>query len=154
MPDDWLVDAAGNPVMDPNLFMSGDVAMLPMGGTVGHKGYGLGMMVDAIAGGLSWAGCSADPPTRGASGWIAIAIRIESFIDPDEYKQEVEKLVNWVKSSSKMPGVRRIYYPGEIEEERRQQRLENGIPIEESTWARIVETGDAVGVSAPAVRTE
>jgi uncharacterized oxidoreductase len=111
------------------------------------------MMVDAIAGGLSWAGCSADPPTRGASGWMAIAIRIESFIDPDEYKQEVEKLVDWVHSSPKLPGVRRIYYPGEIEEERRQQRLADGIPIEESTWTRIVETGDAVGVPAPAVRT-
>ena len=139
--------------MDPNLFLNGEAAMLPMGGSVGHKGYGLGMMVDAIAGGLSWAGCSADPPTRGASGWMAIAIRIESFIDPDEYKQEVEKLVDWVHSSPKLPGVRRIYYPGEIEEERRQQRLADGIPIEESTWTRIVETGDAVGVPAPAVRT-
>ena len=153
-PDDWLIDAAGNPVMDPNLFLNGEAAMLPMGGSVGHKGYGLGMMVDAIAGGLSWAGCSADPPTRGASGWMAIAIRIESFIDPDEYKQEVEKLVDWVHSSPKLPGVRRIYYPGEIEEERRQQRLADGIPIEESTWTRIVETGDAVGVPAPAVRTD
>ena len=70
VPDDWLVDAEGNAVMDPNVFMAGEAAMLPMGGSVGHKGYGLGMMVDAIAGGLSWAGCSADPPTRGASGWL------------------------------------------------------------------------------------
>jgi len=138
-------------VTDPNLFLNGEVAMLPMGGSVGHKGYGLGMMVDAIAGGLSWAGCSADPPTRGASGWVAIAILIESFIDADEYKQEIERLVNWVHSSPKLPGVERIYYPGEIEEERRQQRLAGGIPIEDSTWNRIVETGDAVGVSAPLV---
>ena len=48
-----------------------------------------------------------------------------------------------------MPGVKRIYYPGEIEEERRQHRLEHGIPIEESTWSRIVESGEAVGVPAP-----
>lgn len=152
-PDDWLIDAAGNPVIDPNLFLNGDVAMLPMGGSVGHKGYGLGMMVDAIAGGLSWAGCSAEKPSRGASGWIAIAIRIESFIDVDEYKQEIERLVNWVHSSPKLPGVERIYYPGEIEEERRQQRLAGGIPIEESTWNRIVETGDEVGVPAPPAET-
>lgn len=152
-PDDWLIDAAGTPVTDPNLFLNGDVAMLPMGGSVGHKGYGLGMMVDAIAGGLSWAGCSADSPTRGASGWIAIAIRIESFIDVDEYKQEVERLVDWVHSSPKLPGVERIYYPGEIEEERRKQRLADGIPIEDSTWNRIVDSGDEVGVPAPSVET-
>ena len=149
VPDDWLIDAEGNAVMDPNVFMAGEAAMLPVGGSVGHKGYGLGMMVDASAGGRSWAGCSADPPTRGASGWLALAIRIESFIEPDEYKQEVEKLVDWVKSSPKMLGVKKIYYPGEIEEDRRQQRLAQGIPIEESTWSRIVESGEAVGVSAP-----
>ena len=150
VPDDWLIDEEGNAVLDPNVFMDRKAAMLPVGGSVGHKGYGLGMMVDAIAGGLSWAGCSADPPTRGASGWLALAIKIESFIDPDEYKREVQKLVEWVWSSPKLPGVKRIYYPGEIEEERRQHRLEHGIPIEESTWARIVESGNAVGVSAPA----
>ena len=88
-------------------------------------------------------------PRAALSGWIAIAIRIESFIDVDEYKQEIERLVNWVHSSPKLPGVERIYYPGEIEEERRQQRLADGIPIEDSTWNRIVETGDAVGVPAP-----
>ncbi len=150
VPDDWLIDAEGNAVLDPNVFMAREAAMLPVGGSVGHKGYGLGMMIDAIAGGLSWAGCSADPPTRGASGWLALAIKIDSFIDADEYKQEVEKLVEWVRSSPKMPGVKRIYYPGEIEEERRQNRIEQGIPIEESTWSRIVESGEAVGVSAPA----
>ena len=52
VPDDWLVDAEGNAVMDPNVFMAGEAAMLPVGGSVGHKGYGLGMMVDAIAGGF------------------------------------------------------------------------------------------------------
>ena len=150
VPDDWLIDAEGNAVLDPNVFMAREAAMLPVGGSVGHKGYGLGMMIDAIAGGLSWAGCSADPPTRGASGWLALAIKIDSFIDADEYKQEVEKLVEWVRSSPKVPGVKRIYYPGEIEEERRQNRLEQGIPIEESTWSRIVESGEAVGVSPPA----
>lgn len=149
VPADWLVDAEGNPVTDPERFQSGEVAMLPLGSTLGHKGYGLGMMIDAIAGGLSWAGCSADPPTRGGSGWLAMAIRIESFIDLDEYKKEVQTLVDWVKSSPKMPGVRNIYYPGEIEEERRRERSASGLYIEDSTWQRIVETGDDVGVSAP-----
>ncbi len=154
VPDNWLVDVDGNPVTDPNRFMAGEAAMLPLGGSLGHKGYGLGMMIDAIAGGLSWAGCSANPPTRGGSGWIAMAIRIESFIDLDEYKEEVQRLVDWVKSSPKMSGAKNIYYPGEIEEERRQERLANGIYIEESTWQRIVETGAGVGVSAPAMKTE
>ena len=85
LPDGWLVDAQGQTVTDPNRFWEEGVAMLPFGGPVGYKGYGLAMMIDAIAGGLSWAGCSSASPTRGGSGYVALAIRIDAFIDPEEF---------------------------------------------------------------------
>ncbi len=147
VPEGWLIDREGNPVTDPQPFLNSEVAMLPLGGMVGHKGYGLGMMIDAIAGGLSWAGCSAEQPTRGGSGFLCLAIKIESFIDLDEYKKEVQLLIDWVKSSATMPGVERIYLPGEIEQERKAQREVEGIPIEETTWERILNTANEVGVS-------
>jgi len=151
LPEGWLIDAAGNPVTDPERFRGSDVAMLPLGGPLGHKGYGLAMMIDAIAGGLSWAGCSAEKPTRGGSGYLALAIKIDSFIDPDEYKREVKKLVDWVKSSPLMPGVTRIYVPGEVEDESRQRRLAEGVPVEEATWNAIGETAAKLGVTLPAI---
>jgi uncharacterized oxidoreductase len=107
------------------------------------------MMIDAIAGGLSWAGCSAEKPTRGASGFLAMAIKIESFIDIKEYKQEVRNLIDWVKSSPRMPGVERIYYPGEIEVEKQREREANGIFVEESTWERLKSIGDELQVALP-----
>jgi len=151
VPQGWLIDSQSNPVTDPALFRSEDVAMLPLGGPQGHKGYGLAMMIDAIAGGLSWAGCSAEQPTRGGSGYLALAIKIESFIDLGEYKKEVQRLVDWVKSSPTMPGVERIYAPGEIEEERRRQREKDGIFIEDSTWQKILETAAELKVTKPNV---
>jgi len=151
VPEGWLVDEAGQPVTDPGPFLAGEVAMLPLGGPLGHKGYGLAMMIDAIAGGLSWAGCSAQQPTRGGSGWIALAIKIESFIDLAEYKKEVQILIDWVKSSPTMPGVEQIYLPGEIEQARTAQRLAEGIPIEQATWDRLLEIADQVNVSHPQV---
>jgi uncharacterized oxidoreductase len=151
VPEGILVDSQGRPVTDPNLFRTGEAAMLPLGGPMGYKGYGLGMMIDAIAGGLSWAGCSADKPTRGGSGYLALAIKVESFIDVDEYKREVQCLIDWVKSSPTMPGVEKIYLPGEIEEEIKQKREAEGIPLEESTWASIVEAAQAVNVPAPEI---
>lgn len=150
VPDGWLVDGEGNAVFEADRFQRGEVAMLPLGGPAGHKGYGLGMMIDAIAGGLSWAGCSQDQPSRGGSGYLALAIRIDSFIDLDEYKREVQTLIDWVKSSATLPGVKRIYYPGEIEEEKRRQRTRDGISIEESTWSRLAETAEKLGVETPA----
>lgn len=151
LPEGWLIDAQGNSVTDPNLFRNGDVAMLPFGGPVGYKGYGLAMMIDAIAGGLSWAGCSTDSPTRGGSGYLALAIKIESFIDPDEFKQETRKLVDWVKSSPTMPGFDKIYVPGEIEDEMRQRREANGIDIEDATWDELVATAQDLNVAIPSL---
>jgi len=147
LPDGWLVDGQGNTVNDASRMMSDkDVAMLPMGGPVGHKGYGLAFMVDAIAGGLSWAGCSTETPTRGASGYMMMAIKVESFIDVDEYKSEIDTLSEWVKSAPTMPGVDEVLVPGEIEERNKQARMAEGIFIEQATWDAIKEAAASVGV--------
>ncbi len=152
VPEGWLIDDKGNTVTDPDLFRDNLVAMLPLGGPMGHKGYGLGMMVEAIAGALSWAGCSADKPTRGGSGFIAIAIKIDSFIDIDDYKREIQKLIDWVKSSPTQPGVNKIYLPGEIEQELQKKREAEGIFIEDATWNNLCETAKECRVHPPEVR--
>jgi uncharacterized oxidoreductase len=151
LPDGWLVDALGQTVNDPNRFYQDDVAMLPFGGAVGYKGYGLAMMIDAIAGGLSWAGCSSASPTRGGSGYLALAIRIDAFIDPDEFKRETRTLVDWVKSSPTMPGVNQIYVPGEIEDEIMQQRSNAGLNIEDETWDALVRNAQELNVAVPTI---
>ena len=151
VPEGWLVDIDGNPVTDPSTFRTGESAMLPLGGPLGHKGYGLAMMIDAIAGGLSWAGCSSEEPTRGGSGYLAFAIKIESFIDIDEYKKEVQRLIDWVKSSPTMPGVEQIYLPGEIEEKSRVKKEVTGIDIPDSIWNEIVKVANELKVPTPAV---
>jgi uncharacterized oxidoreductase len=149
VPEGWLVDQDGKMVTDPAAFLDGRAAMLPLGGALGHKGYGLAVMIDAIAGGLSWAGCSAEQPTRGGSGFLALAIKIESFIDIADYKKEIQILIDWIKSSPTMPGVDKIYLPGEIEWEKRRQREAEGIPVEETTWADILAVADELKVSRP-----
>ncbi len=151
VPEGWLVDIDGNPVTDPSTFRTGESAMLPLGGPLGHKGYGLAMMIDAIAGGLSWAGCSSEEPTRGGSGYLAFAIKIESFIDIDEYKKEVQRLIDWVKSSPTMPGVEQIYLPGEIEEKSRVKKEVTGIDSPDSIWNEIVKVANELKVPTPAV---
>ena len=152
IPEGWMIDSEGNPVTDPNAFRDrgDDTAVLPLGGfQFGHKGFGLGFMIDAIAGGLSWAGCSRAEPTRGASGIVMMAIKIQDFIDLEDYQQEIEHLIEWAKSSPTLPGVEEIYVPGEFEARNREKRIREGIPIEETTWARLVEAAASYGVEAP-----
>ena len=149
LPEGWLINDRGEAVTDPGAFRDGNVAMLPLGGPMGHKGYGLATMIDAIAGGLSWAGCSADPPTRGGSGFIAMAIKIEAFIDLDEYLKEVGILCDWIKSSPTAPDFDTVYLPGEIEWEKRTEREADGIYIEDETWGNLCEAANEYGVELP-----
>jgi len=149
LPEGWMIDAAGNAVDDPERFMK-DAAVLPLGGfQFGHKGFGLGLVMEALAGGLTWAGCSSEKPTRGASGFLAMAVQIEDFIPLSEFEQEIERLAEWVKSSDRMPGVNEILLPGDVEQRTRESRLREGIDVEEKTWEELVKTARELGVEAP-----
>jgi uncharacterized oxidoreductase len=153
LPEGWMIDGEGNCVDDPDRFMK-DAAVLPLGGfQFGHKGFGLGLVMEALAGGLTWAGCSSEKPTRGASGFLAMAVQIEDFIPLSEFEQEIERLVEWVKSSDRMPGVDEILVPGDVEQRTRQKRLREGITIEEKTWNAMAEAARELGVEIPESET-
>ena len=68
IPEGWAVDAAGQPTTDPHAALGG--ALLPMGG---HKGLGLAMMIECLAGGLAATTAALEPqanliPQTGAVG--------------------------------------------------------------------------------------
>ncbi|MBI1926788.1 Ldh family oxidoreductase [Candidatus Poribacteria bacterium] len=153
LPEGWMIDADAKPFTDASGFRHGMGAVLPLGGLqFGHKGFGLGFLVDCLAGGLTWAGCSQDKPTRGGNGFLAMAIKIEDFIPVAAFESEIEALVEWVKSSEKMPGVDEIYTPGEVEQRAWQQREQAGIPLDGETWDGLVEIAKGLGVSVPEVQ--
>jgi uncharacterized oxidoreductase len=141
LPEGWIIDSEGNPTTDPKkLYGPPQGAILPFGGITGHKGYGLGFIVDVLAGALSGAGCSrADAPRFGNAVFITV-INVEDFIPIDEFKSHVDGLIEYVKSSPKMSGVNEILYPGEFEAKERKKRLENGIFVEDETWSQIVKS--------------
>jgi uncharacterized oxidoreductase len=147
LPEGSIIDAQGNPTTDPNdLYGPPPGAILPFGGVVGYKGYALGFIIDVLAGALSGAGCSrADAPRFGNAVFITV-INIESFIPVEEFKNHVDGLIEYVKSSPKMPGVDEILFPGEIEAKERRKRLETGIFIEDETWEQIVKAAEDLGV--------
>ena len=154
LPEGWLVDSQGEPVTDPDRVRSDRTTAVPPLGSAqfGHKGFGLAFMVDAIAGGLTRAGCSKAPPNEGGNGFLAMVIKIDDFIPLDTFTQEIEGLTEWVKSSAKAPGVQEIYIPGEIERLNRKRMLEEGIYIEDTTWNEMAETARSLDVDVPQVK--
>ncbi|MDA0837996.1 MAG: Ldh family oxidoreductase [Planctomycetota bacterium] len=132
VPEGWLLDADGKPTTDPSdYFGPPPGCSLPFGG---HKGFGLSLVVDILAGALSEAGCSRPDPELSANAIFFQAIHIESFTTLEEFRQQVDRLIDHVKASPPAEGIDEILVPGEASARRVKERTENGIPIDEKTW--------------------
>jgi uncharacterized oxidoreductase len=142
IPEGWVVDHLGNPSTQPqSLYGPPRGALLPFGG---HKGFGLALMVEILAGALSGAGCCVQPdaPLVGTTdGVILIAIQIEAFSPRQSFDKTIERLVSHVKSSPTAPGVAEVLTPGELEARTRRRQLAHGIDLPDSTWIALQESG-------------
>lgn len=146
VPSGWLVDKDGNPSTDPEAYFAGG-ALMPMGGAdSGHKGYGLGTMVDVFAGILTGLGWGEDPQARHNDGSLFIAINVAAFRPVESFKDEVTGFARYLKSSRPAKGFKEVMYPGEIEWRNRKERLQTGIPVEDATWTSLTKLAGSVGV--------
>lgn len=149
-----IVDKEGNPTVDPNAFYAGG-SILPLGGSQGHKGYGLSFMVEVLSGILTGVGFGSDPKEfqkrhgveyRHNDGCFINVINVDAFYPIDEFRQEVTDFVAYLKTSQPAKGFTDILYPGEIEWLNEQRRRSEGIYIEDSTWDRITSIQKQFGI--------
>jgi len=143
VPPDTIVDKDGNPTTDPNDFYAGG-ALLPVGG---HKGYGLNVVADLLAGAFSGGGCSKPGVTQLVNCLTSIAIDPAPFTDHDVYVEEIKRYSEWVTGSPPKDPDGKVLLPGDIENQTREQRDRDGIPLDASTWDQIIEAGESVGVT-------
>jgi uncharacterized oxidoreductase len=146
VPENCLIDSQGQPTTDPRVFYSDPPgAILPI---AGHKGHGLSVLCEVLAGALTGGGCSNPANTkRVLNGMLSIIIDGSCFIDDDAFAVEMNRFVAWVKSSATVMPNGEILMPGEIEERTKAQRLRDGIAIDQTTWAQIRNTAQSVGQS-------
>lgn len=135
VPNGWIINARGRPsTCAADLYGPPRGAILPFGG---HKGFGLSLLIDILAGGLSGAGCCVDPaaPMDGQTdGILFLALQPEALISTADFLQQVHGLVQHVTSSPPAEGVESVIVPGELEHRLRETRRRSGIPIDDETW--------------------
>jgi len=135
IPPGWVIRSDGSTTTDPaDLYGHPRGAILPFGG---HKGFGLGLLIDALAGGLSGAGCctSLEAPLAGATdGILFIAIRPGAFLPEELFLEQVRNLIHHVKSTPPQDGITEVMVPGEQEWRLRGVREREGIPVDEEVW--------------------
>ncbi|MDA1013358.1 MAG: Ldh family oxidoreductase [Planctomycetota bacterium] len=148
VPEGWIIDAEGNPSTDPAVFYADPPgALLPLGGPLAFKGYGMSVMIDVFAGMLSGSGiCRTDLP-RGANGVWMQFLDIKQFLEPAEYASLMETYVANIKSSKRAPGVDEILMPGEIELRRQDERRVKGVDVPDETWRQLNELASRLGCS-------
>ena len=148
VPEGWIIDSQGNSTTDPNDFRADPPgAILPMGGVVAYKGYGLSFVVELLGGTLSGQGCAAGDRTMVSNGVLFTVYNIAHFTSLDAYYNEVEDLIRHVKSSRLAPGFQEILSPGEPEFRNALRKKVEGIEIDETTWAAICEEARAFGLN-------
>jgi ureidoglycolate dehydrogenase (NAD+) len=146
IPEGWAVDANGNPVTDPSQAR----AVLPFGGP---KGYGLGVIVEALSALLSGTAYGTevkrmyddfDGPQR--LGHLVAAIDAGRFVNPQEFALRATEFVSSITSVAPADGHERVMVPGEPEADIARNRRAEGIPLDESVVGELVALAGDLGV--------
>jgi LDH2 family malate/lactate/ureidoglycolate dehydrogenase len=131
MPVGWMIDREGKPLTDPKRADEG--YLLPIGD---YKGYGLSLIIALLAGALNRAAVGREvidfvKETGKATntGQAIMALSIEAFMPPAEFKKMVDAFIRDIRHSQRLPGVERIWLPGEQSHAKSLDRRVHGIPM-------------------------
>jgi LDH2 family malate/lactate/ureidoglycolate dehydrogenase len=143
MPLGWALDRNGSPTTRPEEMIDGG-ALLPLGSTReagGHKGYCLAALVDILScvlSGANW-GPFAPPfalrqeePARSVGKGIGHAfgaMRIDGFIDPAEFRRQMDDWVRTFRATKPAAGTPGVVIPGDPERQAEAQRRVGGVPL-------------------------
>src|ERR1700756_5604868 len=131
MPVGWMIDREGKPLTDAKRADEGH--LLPIGD---YKGYGLSLIIALLAGALNRAAVGREvidfvKETGKATntGQAIMALSIEAFMSPAEFKHAADGFIRDIRQSQRLPGVDRIWLPGEQSNAKRLDRRAHGIPM-------------------------
>ena len=159
LPAGWIVDADGHPSNRPEDYFDGG-SLLPLGADRdhgGHKGYCLATLVDLLSGVLSGANWGPFVPTFVAGdespssvgkgvGHCFAAMRIDAFMDLEEYQQRVDHWIQTMRSTKPAPGTSGPLIPGDPERKSAVERRQTGIPLDDAVAEQLREIGEKIGI--------
>lgn len=149
MPEGWMVDRTGEPLTDPTRSHEG--FLLPIGG---YKGYGLNLVIGALAGLLNGAALgsgvvdfNADFETPTNTGQALVVVRPDLFQPLEEFKTAMDRHIRELKASTPMEGHPPLRVPGDQTPQRIADMRADGIPLAGGTVGRLAELADELDVT-------
>ena len=148
VPEGWIVDKDGRPTTDPAKFYDGG-ALLTIGA---HKGSGLSILTDLLAGAVS-TGRSSDPgDTVLRNNMLSIFIAPAVYDGDRTVLAEAKRFLDYVKASPPAVPGRPVLGPGDAERRTRAERLAKGVPLDDTTIADLLAAAESVGIPAERAR--
>ena len=145
MPEGWVVDLEGNPILDPNRADEG--YLMPIGG---YKGSGLNIGLGLLAGVLNGAAFGEEvidhrkvPGQPANTGQAMFVMRPDLFGDLDEFRAAMDHHLNVLRASGP-PGAVRL--PGDIAAVLEAERSAEGIPVGEVLLGQLRDLGARLGL--------
>lgn len=156
VPTGWIQNSRGEPTTNPgDLYADPPGSILPFGGEQPYKGFGLGLMLDALAGGLSGGECSRpDRPMPGMANCVVFVLWNTALFGGSEmFLQTVGGLADFVRNTPRAEGVNEITLPGDPERRCKAARMVAGIPIPDGTWQALAKLANELNVAIPSELT-
>jgi hydroxycarboxylate dehydrogenase B len=147
-PPGWLQDADGKATTDPaSRFSDPPGTILPMGGDQGYKGFGLGLMLDMLVGGLSGGSCPPADATAAMTNNVLLVIWNPTlFAGSSHFLAEADKLLAHVRSTPRKPDVAEIRLPGDRAAAIRKERVAHGISLDDGNWQALRALAEELGI--------
>lgn len=139
IPPGQIIDAMGNPSDDPAvLFAASPGALLPFGG---HKGYGLALMIELMAGVLAGGDTIAEDHSAHGSAHnhlFALLLDPDKFCGKAQAESKVSIFIDYLLQTRPQAGNAKVIYPGMPEAAMRATQREK-ITLPYPVWQWIVE---------------
>ncbi len=167
LPQGWVIDENGESKTNAQEVLKDLIAekaaLAPLGGigeeTAGFKGYGYATVVEILSAALQSGsymkmllGIKDGKKIPYPLGHFFIAIDINAFTDPEDFKKITGDILRELRASRKMPGQQRIFTAGEKEYYIWLDRKDKGVPINESLqkdMKKLMEMYDISGYNFP-----
>lgn len=104
-------------------------------------GFLAGVPLDTKRSPRTWSGAN--------QGSLVIAFRIDLFIDPEQFKQEMDEYIQAVRQLEPVEGFDQSLLPGAIEAQRTARYTAEGVPVGPEHRKRLEEIGQYTGVPVP-----
>lgn len=150
LPGPWLVDNQGNATGDPSVFLTDPPgAILPLGGMdLGHKGFALGLAIEAMTSALGGYG-RADGETRWGASVFMQLIDPNAFGGRERFVRETQWFAEACRTTPVKSGNPPVRLPGAHSLALRAEQLANGVALHPEILPSLAPWSEKFGVPLP-----